>query len=136
MLALVTGRRDFAGGRIHCRPPQGVRRQAAFAAAAVALGVTLATGCSSGSFCQAAGSGPTAADAAAMFVARCGGDYKISRGPYAADKGASAYPGYADLVEFDVSVRDNDEGSLGFLLVGRETAQSSWRTLGTLGAGP
>ena len=102
----------------------------------VALVATAATGCSSASFCKTTGSGATAADAAAMFVARCGSDYAISRGPLDGEKAATPFATYADVVEFNISVRNNDEGSLGFLEVGRKTVRSPWRTLAPLGTGP
>lgn len=73
-----------------------------------------------------------------MYVARCGADYAVSRGPFDGDKGSRGPPfaTYADVVEFNISVSHNDEGSLGFLLVGRKTTQSPWRTLERLGTGP
>jgi hypothetical protein len=88
------------------------------------------------SFCTARGSGRTAVDAARKFVAECGGDYRITRGPYDAVKQTTPFANYAQVTEFTISVANNSEGSLGFLTVGRRTRHQPWRTLEPLGTGP
>ena len=107
--------------------------------ATLALLVAPIAGCAglgADSFCTAVGAGRTAIDGARKFVADCGGDYRITRGPYDADKKTTPFANYAQVTEFTISVAHNSEGSLGFLIVGRRTRHQPWRTLEGLGTGP
>jgi hypothetical protein len=106
---------------------------------AVTLLAAAIAGCGAGeadNFCTASGAGRTAIDAARAFVAACGSDYQITRGPYDADQQTTPFANYAQVAEFTISVVDNSEGSLGFLTVGRRTREEPWHTLEPLGSGP
>lgn len=106
----------------------------------VLLAVTVVQGlCSCGSassYGAAIGHGPTAEDAVASYLQACGSDYTIAKGPYDADKATTPYASYAQMVEYTLNVKNNGEGALAFLWVGRRTARSSWQTLGQPGTGP
>ncbi len=71
-----------------------------------------------------------------MVVAKCGPSYRIFRGPYDGNKRSTPFASYAQVVEFTIGVNNNSQGPLGFLLVGRRTAHTLWRTLEPLGSGP
>lgn len=109
---------------------------AALVLALLAALVTARAGVGASSFCTATSSGPTAIAAARKFVAECGRDYRITRGPYDADKATTQFANFAQVSEFTISVAHNSEGSLGFLIVGRRTRHQPWRTLEGLGSGP
>ena len=109
---------------------------------ALLLTATLATTCvagcarTEGSACNAVASGSTAIAAARSFVADCGSDFRIARGPYDAHKESGAYAKYAQVAEFEISVANSPKGPAGFLLVGRRTRHGPWRTLAPLATGP
>lgn len=104
------------------------------ATAAVAAAALLLTGCGSATFCNA--HGPSAGAAIGSYLRRCGYDYRISNGPYDADKATTGYASFPRVVEYTLNVKDNAEGSLAFLMVGQRTAGTPWRTLGPPGTGP
>ena len=110
---------------------------------ALLLTATVAAACiagcarTEGSACNAIASGSTAIAAARTFVADCGSDFRIARGPYDAHKESSAYAKYAQLAEFEISIANNNpKGPAGFLLVGRRTRHGPWHTLAPLATGP
>jgi hypothetical protein len=106
------------------------------ALALLAALVTARAGVGASSFCTAASSGATAVAAARRFVADCGRDYRITRGPYDADKATTPFANFGQVSEFTISVAHNSEGSIGFLTVGRRTRHQPWRTIEGLGTGP
>ena len=103
---------------------------------AIALTVVSLDGCSQSAFCNSIGSGPTPSSATHVYLSKCGTNYTIARGPYDGHKQSTPFAGYNGLVEFELHVHDNSEGSLAFLLVGQRSARGQWRTLGRPGTGP
>jgi hypothetical protein len=89
-----------------------------------------------GSFCAAVGRGSTARAAIASYLRKCGSDYTIAKGPFNGYKSATPYANYAQLVEYDLNVTNNSEGSLAFMEVGQRVAGGSWQTMGRPGTGP
>jgi|SRR5579863_3063194 len=118
------------------------RLTVAIAAFIVALSaawtMTAATGRAqpAGSFCSKTGTGSTASAAIRNYLRRCGRDYSIQKGPYDADKSTSSYAKYAQVVEYTLRVKNNAEGGIAFLMVGKPAAGGKWRTLGPPGTGP
>jgi len=88
------------------------------------------------SFCNASGAGATPSSAINAYLDACGSAYGIERGPYDADASTSPYASYARVVEYTLSVGNNQEGSIGFLMVGQQHSGGRWRTLGAPGSGP
>jgi hypothetical protein len=112
---------------------------AAFIVALLAAWVTdTATGRAqpASSFCSKSGTGTTASAAIHNYLARCGPDYRIQAGPLDADKSTSSYANYAKVVEYRLRVKNNTEGRIAFLMVGKRAADDKWRTLGPPGTGP
>lgn len=103
---------------------------------AIALVATSLGGCSQSEFCDSVGTGPTPLRAIHAYLSKCGSDYTIWRGPYDGDKQTTSFASYNGLVDVALTVRDNSEGSVAFLLVGQRTAGGQWRTLGRPGTGP
>lgn len=89
-----------------------------------------------GSFCSKSGTGSTASEAIRSYLMRCGADYRIQAGPFSADKSTSAYANYAQVVEYRLRVKNNAEGVIAFMLVGKRAAGDKWHTLGPPGTGP
>ena len=106
------------------------------ATAAVTTSAFLLTGCGSATFCTAVAHGPSARTVIGSYLRICGSDYRISKGPYDADKATTGYASFARVVEYTLNVKDNAEGSLAFLMVGKRTPGTPWRTLGPPGTGP
>lgn len=88
------------------------------------------------SFCSKTGTGSTASAAIRSYLKRCGPDYRIQAGPFDADKSTSSYANYARVVEYRLGVKDNAEGGIAFLMVGKRAAGDKWHTLGPPGTGP
>ena len=88
------------------------------------------------SFCAKTGTGSTASAAIHSYLKRCGSDYRIQAGPFDADKSTSPYANYARVVEYRLRVKNNAEGGLAFLMVGKRRAGERWHTLGPPGTGP
>jgi hypothetical protein len=88
------------------------------------------------SFCSKTGTGSTASAAIHNFLNRCGRDYRIQKGPFDADKSTSSYANYAQVVEYSLRVKNNAEGGIAFLMVGKRGAGDQWQTLGPPGTGP
>jgi cytochrome c556 len=109
-----------------------------FSAAVVAalLAAISISGCAQSAFCDSIGVGLSATAALRDYLKACGDSYKISRGPFDADKETTGYASYARVVEWSLDVRENSEGSIAFLLVGERTPHGRWRTLGRPGTGP
>lgn len=88
------------------------------------------------SFCSKTGTGSTASAALHNYLKRCGRDYRIEKGPSDADKSTSPYANYARVVEYTLRVKNNAEGEIAFLLLGKRAAGDKWHTLGPPGTGP
>lgn len=88
------------------------------------------------SFCSKTGTGSTASAAIHDYLKRCGRDYHIQKGPFDADKSTSAYASYAQVVEYSLRVKNNAEGGIAFLMVGKRATGDKWHTLGPPGTGP
>jgi hypothetical protein len=88
------------------------------------------------SFCSKTGTGATASAAIHDYLKRCGRDYRIQAGPFDADKSTSSYANYAQVVEYRLSVKNNAEGGIAFVMVGKRAAGDRWHTLGPPGTGP
>jgi len=89
-----------------------------------------------GSFCSKTGTGSTASAAIHNYLKRCGQDYRVQAGPSDADKSTSSFANYAQVVEYRLSVKNNAEGGIAFLMVGKRAAGDKWNTLGRPGTGP
>lgn len=89
-----------------------------------------------GSFCSKTGTGSTASAAIHNYLKKCGRDYRIQAGPFDADKSTSSYANYAKVVEYRLRVKNNAEGGIAFLMVGKRAAGDKWHTLGEPGTGP
>jgi hypothetical protein len=115
-------------------------RRVAFVLPALMGAATLAaiSGCGgAGAFCAPRGQGSTASAAMAAYVRECGSDYSLSGRPRNEDalRATTPYPHYSHLTQYTLSVKNNDEGSVEFALVGEPTPRSAWRTL-EVGTGP
>lgn len=88
------------------------------------------------SFCSKTGTGATASAAIHNYLKRCGSDYRVQAGPFDADKSTSPYGNYEQVVEYRLHVKNNAEGGLAFLMVGKRRAGDKWHTLGPPGTGP
>lgn len=106
------------------------------ATAAVTAAAWLLTGCSSATFCSAAAHGPSAGAAIGSYLRMCGSDYRISKGPYDADKATTGDASFARVVRVHAERQGQRRGSVAFLMVGQRTARTLWRTLGPPGTGP
>lgn len=89
-----------------------------------------------GSFCPKTGTGSTASAAIHNYLKKCGRDYGIQAGPFDADRSTSSYANYAKVVEYRLRVKNNAEGGIAFLMVGKRAAGDKWHTLGAPGTGP
>lgn len=88
------------------------------------------------SFCSMTGTGSSASAAIRNYLTRCGPDYRIQAGPFNADKSTSSYANYARVVEYRLRVKNNAEGGIAFIMVGKRAAGDKWHTLGPPGTGP
>lgn len=104
--------------------------------AAWAIGTAIGRAQPAGRFCSKTGMGSTASAAIRHYLKRCGQDYRFQAGPFDADKSTAAYANYAQVVEYRLRVKNNLEGGIAFLMVGKRAAGDKWRTLGPPGTGP
>jgi hypothetical protein len=78
----------------------------------------------------------TASAAIRNYLTRCGPDYRVQAGPFDADKSTSSYANYAQVVEYRLRVKNNAQGRIVFLMVGKRASGDKWRTFGPPGTGP
>lgn len=101
-----------------------------------AIGTATGRARSASRFCSKVGTGPTASAAIRNYLTLCGPAYRIQAGPFDADKSTSPYANYAHVVEYRLRVKNNAEGPIAFLMVGKRAAGDKWHTLGPPGTGP